>query len=220
MMYSVLRKHCPALSRRRQELIYLLVLLCCINAGCSRIKQWTYQGIDRDQWQQPDKVITALQIPPGAAIADIGAGGGYFTFHLAKAAGPNGKVYAVDIDRGTNQLIDERANKEGVKNVQTILAKPNDPLLPQSAVDLIFSSNTYHHIDDRIVYFSNLRKYLKPAGRIAIIDYDRRSWLAGLLRHYTPAEFVKREMEQAGYTVQQELTFLDRQSFLIFGVNR
>ena len=78
---------------------------CCINAGCSRLKQWAYQGIDRDQWQQPDKVITTLQIPPGAEIADLGAGGGYFTFHLAKAVGPNGKVYAVDIDRGTNQLI-------------------------------------------------------------------------------------------------------------------
>ena len=208
------------MSLHRQKLICLFVLLCCISAGCSRLKQWAYQGIDRDQWQQSDKVITTLQIRPGAEIADLGAGGGYFTFHLAKAAGPNGKVYAVDIDRGTNQLIDERANKDGVNNVQTILAKPNDPLLPQSAIDLIFTGNTYHHIDDRIIYFSNLRKYLKPAGRIAIIDYDRRAWLAGLLRHYTPAEFIKREMEQAGYTLQQELTFLDRQSFLIFGVNR
>jgi len=220
MIHPVMNNKCPTLSRHQKKLICLLVLLCCINAGCSRLKQWAYQGIDRDQWQQSDKVIATLQIPPGAVIADIGAGGGYFTFHLAKAAGPNGKVYAVDIDRGTNQLIDERANKEGVNNVQTILAKPNEPLLPQSAVDLIFNSNTYHHIDDRIVYFSNLRKYLKPAGRIAIIDYDRRSWLAGLLRHYTPAEFIKREMEQSGYALQQELTFLDRQSFLIFGVNR
>ena len=220
MIHPVMNNKCPALSRHQKKLIFLLVLLCCINAGCSRLKQWAYQGIDRDQWQQSDKVIATLQIRPGAVIADLGAGGGYFTFHLAKAAGPNGKVYAVDIDRGTNQLIDERANKEGINNVQTILAKPNDPLLPQFAVDLIFTSNTYHHIDDRIVYFSNLRKYLKPAGRIAIIDYDRRSWLAGLFRHYTPAEFIKREMEQAGYTLQQELTFLDRQSFLIFGVNR
>ena len=219
MIHSAGDNNCAALSRHQQKLICLLVLLCCISAGCSRLKQWAYQGIDRDQWQQSDKVIATLQIRPGAALADLGAGGGYFTFHLAKAAGPNGKVYAVDIDRGTNQLIDERANKDGVNNVQTILAKPNDPLLPQS-VDLIFTSNTYHHIDDRIVYFSNLRKYLKPAGRIAIIDYDRRAWLAGLLRHYTPAEFIKREMEQAGYTLQQELTFLDRQSFLIFGLVR
>lgn len=191
-----------------------------MNAGCSRLKQWVYQGIDRDQWQQPDKVIATLQIPPGAEIADLGAGGGYFTFHLAKAVGPSGKVYAVDIDQGTNQLIAERAKKDGAVNITTILAKSNDPLLPESAVDLIFTSNTYHHFDNRIVYFSNLRKYLKPAGRIAIIDFDRRAWLEGLLRHYTPAEFIKREMEQAGYTLQQELTFLDRQSFLIFSINR
>lgn len=191
-----------------------------MNAGCSRLKQWAYQGIDRDQWQQPDKVIATLQIPPGAEIADLGAGGGYFTFHLAKAVGPSGKVYAVDIDQGTNQLIAERAKKDGADNIATILAKSNDPLLPESAVDLIFTSNTYHHFDNRIVYFSNLRKYLKPAGRIAIIDFDRRAWLEGLLRHYTPAEFIKREMEQAGYTLQQELTFLDRQSFLIFSINR
>ncbi len=191
-----------------------------MNAGCSRLKQWAYQGIDRDQWQQPDKVIATLQISPGAEIADLGAGGGYFTFHLAKAVGPRGKVYAVDIDRGTNELIAERAKKDGADNITTILAKSNDPLLPESAVDLIFTSNTYHHFDNRIVYFSNLRKYLKPAGRIAVIDFDRRAWLAGLLRHYTPAEFIKREMEQAGYRVQQELTFLDRQSFLIFSINR
>jgi ubiquinone/menaquinone biosynthesis C-methylase UbiE len=191
-----------------------------MNAGCSRLKQWVYQGIDRDQWQQPDKVIATLQIPPGAEIADLGAGGGYFTFHLAKAVGPSGKVYAVDIDQGTNQLIAERAKKDGAVNITTILAKSNDPLLPESAVDLIFTSNTYHHFDNRIVYFSNLRKYLKPAGRIAIIDFDRRAWLEGLLRHYTPAEFIKREMEQAGYKLQQELTFLDRQSFLIFSINR
>ncbi len=193
-----------------------VVLLCGLLASCGKLKQWAYQGIDRDQWQQPDKVIAALQIQPGTEIADLGAGGGYFTFHLAKAAGPKGKVYAVDIDRETNELIVERAKKDGVTNVETILAKADDPLLPKSGVDLIFTSNTYHHFDNRVAYFSNLRKYLKPAGRIAIIDYDRRAWFAGLLRHYTPSEFIKREMEQAGYQLQQELTFLDRQSFLIF----
>ena len=200
----------------RKKTLHVVILLCCLLASCSRLKQWAYQGIDRDQWQQPDKVIAALQIREGDEIADLGAGGGYFTFHLAKATGAQGKVYAVDVDNGTNQLIAARAKKDGLDNVATILAKSNDPLLPKSGVDLIFTSNTYHHFDNRVVYFSNLRQYLKPGGRIAIIDFDRRAWLEGLLRHYTPSEFIKREMEQAGFRLEQELTFLDRQSFLIF----
>ena len=200
----------------RNKTVYLVVLLCCVLASCSKLKQWAYQGIDRDQWQQPDKVIAALQIREGSEIADLGAGGGYFTFYLAKATGPQGKVYAVDIDKGTNELIAERAKKDGINNVTTILATANDPLLPKSGVDLIFTSNTYHHFDNRIVYFSNLRQYLKPGGRIVIIEFDRRAWLEGLLRHYTPSEFIKREMEQAGYTLIKEPAFLDRQSFLIF----
>ena len=203
-------------TNHRINTVYLLILLCTLFASCSRLKQWAYQGGDRDQWQQPDKVIEALQIRQGAEIADLGAGGGYFTFHLAKATGSAGKVYAVDVDKGTNELIAEKAQKDGVDNVVTILAKANDPLLPKSGVDLIFTSNTYHHLDNRINYFSNLRQYLKPGGRVAIIDFDRRAWLEGLLRHYTPSEFIKREMEQAGYVLQLEPLFLDRQSFLVF----
>jgi len=208
------------MDRKLDKRLYRFILLCCLLASCSKLKQWAYQGIDRDQWQQPDKVIAALQIREGAQIADLGAGGGYFTFYLAKATGPQGKVYAVDIDKGTNELIAEKAKKDGVDNVETILATAEDPLLPKSGVDLIFTSNAYHHIDNRVVYFSNLGKYLKPGGRIVIIDFDRRAWLEGLLRHYTPSEFIKREMEQAGYTLQEELTFLDRQSYLIFAAKR
>jgi len=115
-------------------------------------------------------------------------------------------------------LIAKRSEEEAATNVETILAKPDDPLLPESSVDLVFTSNTYHHIDNRIAYFTNLRKYLRPGGRVAIIDFDRRAWIEGLLRHYTPSEFIKREMEQAGYALQEEPGFLDRQSFLIFTV--
>ncbi|HET9915772.1 MAG TPA: class I SAM-dependent methyltransferase [Candidatus Binatia bacterium] len=204
------------MDRKLDKRIYRLILLCCLLASCSKLKQWAYQGIDRDRWQQPENVIAALKIREGMQIADLGAGGGYFTFHLAKAAGPSGKVYAVDIDKGTNELIAERAKKDGVNNVETILATAEDPMLPNTGVDLIFTSNVYHHIDNRVTYFTNLGKYLKPGGRIAIIDFDRRAWLEGLLRHYTPSEFIKREMEQAGYKLREEPAFLDRQSFLIF----
>jgi len=199
--------------RRNSYYIFLAGLLF---AGCAGLKQCAYRGVNRDQWQQPEKVIAVLQIRPGDQIADLGAGGGYFTFKLANAVGPTGKVYAVDIDREMTNLIAQEAEKDAVKNVATIVAKDDDPMLPQSGVDLVFTSNTYHHIGNRVAYFTKLRKYLRPGGKIAIIDYDRRAWIEGLLRHYTPSEFIKREMEQAGYKLQQEFDFLERQSFLVF----
>lgn len=204
--------------RANKILLAPFLFACCLLVGCSELKQWAYEGFNRDQWQQPEKVIAALQLRPGQQVSDLGAGGGYFTFMLANAVGPAGKVYAVDIDRDMTDLIAQRAKRESVPNVETIVAVADDPLLPKTGVDLIFTSNTYHHIDNRVAYFANLRKYLRPGGRIAIIDFDRRAWFEGLLSHYTPTEFIKREMEQAGYTLQQEHDFLDRQSFLIFTV--
>lgn len=194
-----------------------LLFAALLAAGCARLKQCAYEGFSRDQWQQPDKVVAALNLKPGNTVADLGSGGGYFTFRLAQAVAPNGKVYAVDVDRDMIALVAERARREAPAIVETIVAKPNDPALP-GTVDLVFTSNTYHHIDDRVAYFTNLRKYLRPGGRVAIIDFDRRAWIEGLLRHYTPSEFIQREMEQAGYVLQKNNDFLDRQSFLIFAV--
>ncbi|MGE5218612.1 MAG: class I SAM-dependent methyltransferase [Chloroflexota bacterium] len=200
----------------RRRFLKLFFFAGLLLAGCARLKQCAYQGVSRDEWQQPQKVITSMQIRPGAIVADLGAGGGYFTFKLASAAGPDGKVYAVDIDSGMVDLIANEARQRAAANVEAILGRPDDPCLPNTGVDLIFTSNTYHHIENRVAYFAGLRKYLRPGGRVAIIEYDRRSWIVGLLRHYTPSEFIKREMEQAGYTLSQEFDFLDRQSFLIF----
>jgi ubiquinone/menaquinone biosynthesis C-methylase UbiE len=203
---------------KRPSKILIFVVAVALLAGCAQLKQCAYEGVNRDDWQQPQRVIAALNVRPGDQVADLGSGGGYFTFRLAEAVGPAGKVYAVDIDPDMVDLIAKRAKQETAANIDPILAKPDDPLLPKAEVDLIFTSNTYHHIDNRIAYFSNLRKHLRPGGRIAIIDFDRRSWLMGLFRHYTPSEFIKPEMEQAGYSLQEELNFLDRQSFLIFTV--
>jgi arsenite methyltransferase len=200
------------------KLVLLTLIAALLIAGCARLKQFAYEGFNRDSWQQPDKVIAALNLHPGEIIADLGSGGGYFTFKLAKAVAPSGKVYAVDVDKDMIELISKRLKEESGNNVETILATPTDPRLPQTGVDLIFTVNTYHHIADRSAYFANARKYLRPGGRIAIIDLDRRAWLEGLLGHYTPSETIKREMEQAGYALQQQLDFLDRQSFLIFSL--
>ncbi len=204
--------------RRPARILKILLAAVLLFAGCAGIKQCAYQGLNREQWQQPQKVVDSLQIRAGAVVADLGAGGGYFTFRLADAVGQAGKVVAVDVDPEMTELIEAQARKDARKNVETIVAKPADPMLPATGVDLVFTSNTYHHIDNRIAYFANLRKYLRPGARVAVIDFDRRAWIEGLLRHYTPSEFIKRELEQAGYALENEFDFLDRQSFLVFTV--
>ena len=195
--------------------LFALALLAVLATGCTALKQCAYEGFSRDEWQQPDRVIQALRIRPGSTIADLGSGSGYFTLRLANAVGPTGQVYAVDLDSAINEALKERAKSARADNVVVVLAKPSDPQLPEP-VDLIFTSNTYHHIDNRIAYFAALIKHLRPSGRLAVIDYDRTAWLEGLWGHYTPREFIKRELEQAGYELQNDFDFLERQSFLIF----
>ena len=202
--------------RRQLGLLGLAILFL---AGCALLKQCAYEGFQRDHWQQPQKVIETLALRPGDLVADLGSGSGYFTFRLAAVVGPQGKVYAVDVDREMNDLVAKAIKEKNVGNVEVILARPDDPLLPATGVDLVLTVITYHHFENRVTYFERLRKYLRPGGRIAVIDFDRRAWFEGLWKHYTPAEFIKREMEQAGYGLQRELTFLDRQSFLIFAPN-
>jgi ubiquinone/menaquinone biosynthesis C-methylase UbiE len=163
-------------------------------------------------------VVQTLAIQPGAQVADLGAGGGYFTFRLADAVGPTGKVYAVDVDKGNLDYIAQRAKEQGYTNVETILAKYDDPLLPQKGVDLIFTCNVYHHLENRTDYFSSAARYLKPDGRVAIIDLNGNSWVHRLFLfgHWTPKETTRDELEAAGYALAHDFDFLSRQTFQVF----
>jgi len=111
----------------------------------------------------------------------------------------------------------DRTRVEGYANVEVILAGPDDPLLPLSGIDLLFSSNTYHFLENRGSYLANAGKYVRPGGRIAIIDFGSRQWVDLFGSHYTPADLVKSEMKKAGYALEQEFDILPRQHFLIFG---
>jgi len=122
----------------------------------------------------------------------------------------------VDIDEGMNDYVANRARQEGHANIEVILAKPDDPLLPESGVDIIFTTNTYHHLVNRPAYFANASKYLRSGGRIAIIDFSGKQWFALFGGHYTPSEVIKREMNQAGFELQREFDLLPKQYFLVF----
>ena len=122
----------------------------------------------RDAWQKPHEVLQALDLKSTEIIADIGAGGGYFTRRFAHHAG---KAYAVDIDA---KLL-EAAKKDAPANLETVLALPDDPKLPDRSVDTIFFCDVLHHIDNRPAYYAKLARALKPGGRIVMIDLDRKS---------------------------------------------
>ena len=195
----------------------LIVLSLLSLAGCGAIRRCAYVPSGRAEWQQSERVLASLAIEPGSHIADLGAGGGYFTFALADAAGPSGTVYAADVDSDMTAYLEESAREDGYENVQVVLSDYDDPLLPEG-VDLIFTSNTYHHIEDRVAYFRNARKYLRPGGRVAVIEYSEPGFLLGLIGHghATPPDGIRREMEQAGYRLGERHGYLSRQSFQIF----
>jgi ubiquinone/menaquinone biosynthesis C-methylase UbiE len=169
----------------------------------------------RDAWQKPKDVIEALAIRPGSRVADVGAGGGYFTWYLAEAVGPQGVVYAVDIDETGLGIIKKEMDGRGIRNVKPIHADPGDAKLPEP-VDLVFSCDTYHHMTDRVGYFKSLARYLKAGGQVAILDFHPQGFFSGLLGHGTAQEEVEREMEAAGYRRTADFDIIDRQHFQMF----
>jgi len=201
----------------RWEILTILPLF--ISAGCGSLFRSFLNSPWRARWQQPEAVIRSLALRPGDQVADLGAGGGYFTFRLADAVGSAGKVYAVDVDKDNLDYIARRAQEQGYTNVETILAKYDDPLLPEGGVDLIFTCDTYHHLGNRTDYFASATRYLRPGGRIAIIDLNGSSWFAKLFGHWTPKDTIRREMEAAGYQFNSDFDFLSRQNFQVFTLN-
>src|ERR671919_2342908 len=123
----------------------------------------------RDAYQKPHEVLTALNVKPGEVIADIGAGSGYFTFRLSHHVGDKGKVYAVDVSPDMILHINRRIRELKANNVVSILADPDDPLLPEASVNRFFFSNSWHHIENQTRYLSLIKKILKPGGEVIMI---------------------------------------------------
>jgi ubiquinone/menaquinone biosynthesis C-methylase UbiE len=193
----------------------LLGVALCL--GCGGVKRCLYEGFGRDDWQRPDEVVALLDIREGSRVADLGAGGGYFTFRLADAVGQAGRVYAVDVDESMLTYLRERAAREGRDNVEVVLGTPDDPQLPDGEIDLVFTSNTYHHIQNRVDYFESVLGDLAPNGRVAIVEFDESgSWFSRTFGHHTVKASISDEMERAGYRLARDHDILDRQSFLIF----
>ncbi|WNM59195.1 class I SAM-dependent methyltransferase [Candidatus Nitrospira allomarina] len=206
--------------------LLLAFLLTGLTAGCSH-QPWdidTYiqnlERPERDDYQQPEKVVEALNIMPGMVVADVGAGSGYFTRRFAKTVGETGQVLAVDIEQKMLDYNKQELEKLGMANRAIfILAKPDDPLLSENSVDLVFLCNAYHHVEHHVDYWAKIKSALKPNGRLVIIDFyhDERSGKLSFSKHHlVPRERVIENMEKVGLTLSKEHTFLSRQYFLEF----
>lgn len=129
------------------------------------------EGPDRETWQKPDQIMDALAIADGSVVADIGAGAGWFTIRLARRVGPNGKVYAQDVQQPMLDAIRRRVAREGLRNVQTVLGVDSNPNLPARSIDAILVVDVYPEVEDRVTFLRNLAAALRPAGRIGIVNY-------------------------------------------------
>jgi ubiquinone/menaquinone biosynthesis C-methylase UbiE len=173
---------------------------------------------DRDEWQQPERIMDALQIADGSRVADIGAGGGWFTVRLARRIGPNGRVYGQDVQREMIDSIRRRATDQGLTNVETVLGRIDDPKLP-SGLDAVLIVDTYPAIRDPVRILGFVRAALKPAGLVGIVEWTRDG--AGgpgpPLSERVDPENVRRDAEAAGLRFRTHHTFLRYQYLLVFG---
>ncbi|MFM7750098.1 MAG: class I SAM-dependent methyltransferase [Opitutaceae bacterium] len=165
-----------------------------------------------------DDVVAALALPPGAKVADIGAGSGVFTLPLAGAVTSSGRVYAVDIDQGLVDHITGKAREAKATQVQGVLGKFTDPSLPARDVGLAFIYDVLHHIEDRATYLRNLAGYLQPGGRIAVIDFfpERGPHRNDPALQITK-EQTRRLMADAGLRLLAEHRLYDDKWFVIYG---
>lgn len=149
--------------------IGLLCRLAMTTSGCSRLAGQN-SGAERDAWQHPARVLDALGVKAGSAVADVGCGRGYFTFKLAEHVGPEGKVYAVDLKEDDLAEIREKAEKQGLTQIETIAGESGDPKLPPGALDVAILVDSFHEMRDYDAMLTGIYKALKPGGRLALID--------------------------------------------------
>lgn len=173
-----------------------------------------FEGKDRDEKLQVQRVMDILGIKPGVNVADIGAGSGWFTVRAAKRSTPGGTVYAVDINPEAIAYIDKRVHHDNTPNIQTVLGTQDDPKLPENSVDVVLMLKTYHEIAHPLMLLKNLKKSLRNGVRIGIIDRNGNGEDHGIAR-----DVVIKEMASAGYRMAEEYDFVkgDGQDyFLVF----
>jgi len=173
----------------------------------------------RDKEERPEQLLSALQIRPGATVADIGSGTGYFTWRLAQHVGKQGKVYAVDVQQSMLDLTKAAVAAHKLSNVEYVLATKSSPRLPERSVDFVFIAYAYHEFGDPDAVMAAIRRALKPGGRVLVLEYAKESSIAPASPlHKMSFEEIRREIQPMGFVIDQLLDFLPVQHGVIFTI--
>jgi ubiquinone/menaquinone biosynthesis C-methylase UbiE len=171
----------------------------------------------RDNYHQPDKVMDVVGVEPGMVIGEVGAGHGYFTFHLSRRVGNTGKVYANDIAARALAAIRRKCEEEGITNIQTIVGEVEDPLLPDGELDMVFIVNAFHDLAKPVKLLNNLVTSLKPGAPVVIIDRDPDK-VGGYNRHVLTQEEVLDHIKNSAFDLDRIETFLPQHNIYVIRV--
>ncbi len=184
----------------------------------NKLKAWMFNRKASSWGSKPEEILEALALKPRQHVADVGVGGGYFSLRFAEAVGGGGLVYAVDTNQGFLDILMESSRRRGLRNIRAVPAGRIRSLIPEGSLDYVFLRSVYHHLRDRVRYMRDISAYLKPGGRVAIIEYCGGGGFSfhKLFGHYVPEERIVEEMVEAGYEVGERFVFLSKQSFMFF----
>lgn len=174
------------------------------------------EGPERDRWQQPQRLVDALELQAGDTVADLGSGSGYLLPYLSRAVGRNGRVYAEEIQKEFLPSLRRRARRLG--NVTVVLGEAADPRLTPASVDCFVLLTVYHEVEHPVPFLRTLHRYAKPGARLAIIDFDasRPGDPPAPRGHDVWTGDVLIEAKTAGWRLQRRHEFLGSQFFLVF----
>ena len=176
---------------------------------------------ERDAEEKSDAIVEALEIPPGAIVADVGAGTGYFTWRLAERVGPLGKVLAVDVQQKMLDLTADAVKQHGLTNVSYVLGTQVNPRLPDKALDLVFIAYSYHEFAQPETTMKAIARALKPGGRVFVLEFAKESRSApASATHKMSLEEIRGEIEPLGFELDQMLDFLPMQHGLVYKPRR
>jgi len=172
---------------------------------------------EREQEEQPAKALQLIGIRKGMTVADIGAGVGYFTFRMAKQVGPEGKVYATDIQPAMLELLRRNAERNKVQNIETRLGTATETGLPPNSIDLALLVDVYHEFSEPQKMLQAIAAALKKEGRLVLLEYRKEDPSVPIREeHKMSVEQVRQELAAEGFVMERVLHDLPRQHILVF----